>query len=188
VGAIRQAVPLVRDPAVIASSVLMVKAPAAQMKTTLAVIAEFDAEIEAMCAVNRDFALIEELAGRRPELRRATDRGIGFGQRAVAVSRRVGATLRHRAGHRAEREELPGEVALLLPEVPAPELPRVRGRVGEALVPGRSHYDGQRAKGKDHQAATRAPAFKWIRIIYRCWQTRTSCGRKLSIGKFVPRA
>jgi hypothetical protein len=24
------------------------------------------------------------------------------------------------------------------------------------------------------QAALRALAFKWIRIVYRCWQTRTS--------------
>ena len=24
-----------------------------------------------------------------------------------------------------------------------------------------------------HQAALRALAFKWLRILYRCWQTRT---------------
>ena len=33
---------------------------------------------------------------------------------------------------------------------------------------------GLRAKGKSHQAAVRALAYKWIRIIYRCWQTRTN--------------
>ena len=37
----------------------------------------------------------------------------------------------------------------------------------------RAYYEGQRGKGKSHQAAVRALAFKWIRIIYRCWQTRT---------------
>ena len=31
----------------------------------------------------------------------------------------------------------------------------------------------QRDKGKAHQAAVRALAFKWIRILYRCWQERT---------------
>ena len=31
----------------------------------------------------------------------------------------------------------------------------------------------QRDKGSTHQAAVRALAFKWIRILYRCWQTRT---------------
>jgi hypothetical protein len=31
----------------------------------------------------------------------------------------------------------------------------------------------QRDKGSSQQAAVRALAFKWIRILYRCWQTRT---------------
>jgi hypothetical protein len=35
-------------------------------------------------------------------------------------------------------------------------------------------YDmSQRARGKSHQAAVRALAFKWIRIIDTWWQTRT---------------
>ena len=37
----------------------------------------------------------------------------------------------------------------------------------------RAYYAQQRAKGSTHQAATRALAFKWIRILYRCWQTNT---------------
>jgi len=35
------------------------------------------------------------------------------------------------------------------------------------------YYQQQRDKGKAHQAAVRALAFKWIRILYRCWQDRT---------------
>lgn len=35
-------------------------------------------------------------------------------------------------------------------------------------------YQEQRDKGKGHYAAVRALAFKWIRILYRCWQTQTS--------------
>ena len=31
----------------------------------------------------------------------------------------------------------------------------------------------QIGKGKSHQAAARALAYKWIRIIWKCWQTRT---------------
>ena len=37
----------------------------------------------------------------------------------------------------------------------------------------KAYYMSQRARGKSHQAAVRALAFKWIRIIYTCWQTRT---------------
>jgi transposase len=37
----------------------------------------------------------------------------------------------------------------------------------------RTYYDGQRALNKAHHAAVRALAFKWIRILFRCWQNRT---------------
>jgi len=30
-------------------------------------------------------------------------------------------------------------------------------------------YQLQREKGKTHQVAIRALAFKWIRILHRCW-------------------
>lgn len=36
----------------------------------------------------------------------------------------------------------------------------------------KAFYDYQRQKGKFHQMAIRALAFKWIRILYRCWQDR----------------
>ena len=31
----------------------------------------------------------------------------------------------------------------------------------------------QRARGKDHHSAVRALAYKWIRIMFRCWKDRT---------------
>ena len=34
-------------------------------------------------------------------------------------------------------------------------------------------YSSERDKGTTHQAAVRALAFKWLRILYRCWQART---------------
>ncbi|MGF6413981.1 transposase [Paraburkholderia sp. MM5482-R2] len=34
-----------------------------------------------------------------------------------------------------------------------------------------AYYRQQRAKGASHQAAVTALAFKWIRVLYRCWQT-----------------
>jgi hypothetical protein len=35
------------------------------------------------------------------------------------------------------------------------------------------YYHEQIKRGKSHQAAVRALAFKWIRILFRCWQDRT---------------
>ena len=59
---------------------------------------------------------------------------------------------------------------------------RSAGRSGERHaregVPSRSfwaaaYYRQQRDRGCSHQAALRALAFKWIRILCRCWQDRT---------------
>ena len=36
-----------------------------------------------------------------------------------------------------------------------------------------AYYRQQRAKGCSYQVAVRALAFKWIRILHRCWQDRT---------------
>jgi transposase len=66
VDAIKRAVPLVTDRAVIAASMLMTSALAAQLKTTLCAIEEFDTEIAALCAVNEDFALMQSLPGAGP--------------------------------------------------------------------------------------------------------------------------
>ena len=34
----------------------------------------------------------------------------------------------------------------------------------------RAYYDQLRAQGKSHHAAVRALAFKWLRILFRCWK------------------
>lgn len=37
----------------------------------------------------------------------------------------------------------------------------------------RAFYNQQPAKDSSHQATLRPLAFKWIRIVFRCWQDRT---------------
>ncbi len=37
----------------------------------------------------------------------------------------------------------------------------------------KAFYEEKRAQGKAHQATIRALAFKWIRIMYRCWKNHT---------------
>jgi len=37
----------------------------------------------------------------------------------------------------------------------------------------RAFYDQQRERGKSHQAAVRSLAFKWLRILFRCWKDAT---------------
>ncbi len=171
---IKEALPLVTDQAVLRSSMVMTKALAAQMKTTLSAIKEFDREIETICAVHQDFALFKSLPGAG----------------AVYASRLVVAL-----GSDRERWHSADEVARLAGIAPVIERSgkscRVRWRyfcpkflrqsfheyAGESVRHSfwaRAYYEQQRAKGKSHQAATRALAFKWIRIIYKCWKSRTA--------------
>ena len=37
----------------------------------------------------------------------------------------------------------------------------------------RAYYNQQKLRGKSHHAAVRALAYKWIRILFRCWKTRS---------------
>lgn len=38
----------------------------------------------------------------------------------------------------------------------------------------REYYQAMKAKGKKHHVILRALAFKWIRVLWKCWQTRTA--------------
>jgi transposase len=134
VEAIKQSQPLTTDCAVLRSSVVMSKALAAQMKTVLAAIKEFDSEIAAICAVHQDFRLFKSLPGAghvyasRLVVALGSDRERWQSADEVAQLSGIAPVI--------EREELPGEMALLLSEVPAPELSRICGRVGQAFVLG----------------------------------------------------
>ena len=37
----------------------------------------------------------------------------------------------------------------------------------------REYYQAQRSRGKSHHTAVRALGFKWLRVLFRCWQDRT---------------
>lgn len=173
IGAIRESIPLVTDAAVINSSVLMVKALASQMKTTLAAIKEFDAEIAALCAAHQDFELFTSLPGA----------GSVYAARLLAA---LGAD----RGRWASADEVARYTGIAPVIERSGQSCRVRWRyfcpkflrqsfhefAGESIRHSfwaRAYYEQQREKGKDHQAATRALAYKWIRVIFRCWQTRT---------------
>ena len=45
----------------------------------------------------------------------------------------------------------------------------------------RAYYDQQRARGNDHHAALRALAYKWIRILFRCWKDRKPYNENLYV-------
>lgn len=171
--AIKEAVPLTTDRAVINSSALMAKALASQMKTTLEAVRQLDTKIEALCQAHEDFELFSSLPG--------------AGE--IYTSRLLTAM-----GSRRERWQSADELLRFSGVAPVVErsgksswtrwryfCPKFLRQsfveyAGESIRHSewaRAYYESQRAKGKSHQAAVRALAYKWIRIIYRLWQTRT---------------
>jgi transposase len=50
-----------------------------------------------------------------------------------------------------------------------------------------AYYKLQRSRGKKHHAAIRALAFKWQRIIFKCWKTRTCYDEMLYCSKLIAR-
>jgi transposase len=48
-------------------------------------------------------------------------------------------------------------------------------------------YHQQRQRGKGHHAALRSLAFKWIRILFRCWQDRVAYDENLYLTKLAQR-
>lgn len=51
----------------------------------------------------------------------------------------------------------------------------------------KAYYHMQRQRGKKHHAAIRALAFKWIRILFRCWKDRCTYNELLYAGKLLQR-
>ena len=51
----------------------------------------------------------------------------------------------------------------------------------------RAYYELQRERGKSRHAAIRALAFKWIRIIYRCWKQRVAYDEAQYVQALVQR-
>ena len=50
----------------------------------------------------------------------------------------------------------------------------------------RRYYDQQRARGNDHHAALRSLAYKWMRILFRCWKDRANAIRRSHVPRGTP--
>ena len=51
----------------------------------------------------------------------------------------------------------------------------------------RAYYQLQLRRGKKHHAAVRALAFKWIRILFRCWKDRVAYDERIYLAALAKR-
>lgn len=170
--AIQHATPLTHDPAIIETSVLVVQMLAQQLKTLAASLERFDTEIARRFAAHEDAALFRSLPGSGAAL--APRLLVVFGTDRARF--RQAADVQQYAGI-APVLERSGNTRHVHWRWAAPTF--VRQTCHEFANQSirwspwaRAYYALQRSRGKGHHAAVRALAFKWIRIIWRCWQER----------------
>jgi len=171
--AIKSATSLTEDIAVITPHRLLVQALVDQLRVTLQAIERFDAEISAISRTLPDYPLFRNLPGAGAAL--APRLLTAFGEQrerydsAVEIQQYTGiAPVTERSGKQHSihwRLQCPTFLRQTFVEWAAETIPR-------SFWAG-AYYRQQRAKGCSHPAAVRALAFKWIRILYRCWKTRT---------------
>jgi transposase len=173
VDAIKSERPLTSDPAVMEPACLLVEALLPQLRAISAGVARLDDEIARRCEQLPDHSLFADLpgAGRVFSARLLA----AFGEQrdrfadASAFQKYTGiAPVTERSGNKHWvhwRWSCPTFLRQTFVEWVASSVPH--------SFWARAFYDSHRAKGASHNATIRALAFKWIRILFRCWVDRT---------------
>jgi transposase len=173
IDAIKSERPLTSDAAVIEPAQLLVEALLPQLRAISAGIARLEDEIARRCQQLPDFHLFADLpgAGRIFSARLLA----AFGEQrdrfadASAFQKYTGiAPVTERSGNKHWvhwRWSCPTFLRQTFVEWVASSIPH--------SFWARAFYESHRAKGASRNATIRALAFKWIRILFRCWVDRT---------------
>ena len=172
--AIRQAIPAIRDRAVIEAKSLVVRVIVQVIVSLLEGIADLDKKIEEAAAAHPDFFIFDSLPGAgavmAPRLlagfgsQRERYRGAGELQTYTGI-----APVMEKSGKKKWVH-----FRWACPKFLRQSFHEWAGHSIAQSVWARSHYQQLRARGKGHHAAVRALAFKWIRILFRCWKDRVA--------------
>jgi transposase len=171
--AIKSATPLTTDAGVIAPTALLVQALVSQLRVTLQAIDNFDEAIAQRAQSHPDFPWFNSLPGAgavlAPRLLAAFGEPRDRYTSADELQKYAGiAPVTERSGNKSWvhwRLQCPTFLRQTFVEWAAESI--------RHSFWARAYYQQQRNKGVSHQAAVRALAFKWIRIVFRCWQHRT---------------
>ena len=170
---IRAATSLTEDQAVIRPYQMLTQALVDQLRVVLQAIDRFDDEIDSVSKSLPDYDLFAALPGaghiQAPRLLVAFGEDRNRYVNAAEMQRYSGvAPVVERSGKKCWihwRFACPTFLRQTFVEWAGSTIPRSFWAA--------AYYQQQRNKGCTHRVAVRALAFKWIRIIFRCWQTRT---------------
>lgn len=173
INTVRKAVPLTRDPALIQPRARYVQALVPQVRQLNRSIAEFDQQLQKLLAQHPDEALFRSLPGAGDALVPRLVAAFGSDRERYESAEQIQcysgiAPITKQSGksrHVNKRMACPKFLRQTFHEF----ADHARKWSGWS----RAYYNRKRAAGAKHHAAVRALAYKWIRIIFRMWKTRT---------------
>ena len=170
ISAIYQAIPATRDAAVLEAGAMTARGLVALLTTLRGNIAELDRRIAQLVASHPDAALFDSLPGAGPAL--VPRLIVAFGTRrerydnAYQLQCYSGIAPVKAASGNTQRVHIRRACPRFLRQTFHEFASHSIGQSEWA----RDYYQFQRDNHKSHQAAVRALAYKWIRIIFRCWK------------------
>ena len=164
--------PLTSDPAVIEPAQLVVQALIPQLRALNSAVQRFDDHIASKCRALPDYPIFASLPGAGPVFAPRLLAAFGDNRNrypdAAAMQKYAGvAPVTERSGNKHWvhwRWACPTFLRQTFVEWSEETVAR--------SFWARAFYQRQRDKGATHNAAIRALAFKWIRILFRCWVDR----------------
>jgi transposase len=171
--AIREAVPATHDTALLRSSVLFVTNLVRHLQALRETIRHYDKRIKELTETHPDFPIVNSFPGVGPALAPRLIAALGTQRDRFANANQLQsysgiAPVKEASGKRCwthKRWACPKFVRQTFQEWAQHSLVRSQWA--------RAYYHQQRTRGKQHHAIIRSLAFKWIRILYRCWQNHT---------------
>jgi len=172
IGQIKAAVPLTSDPAIVEPLSLCVQTYAGQLRLLIRAIQDFDDRIATTFALHPDRDVFDSFPGAgpvgAPRLAAAFGTDRSRWQSAVEIQSHSGiAPVTKRSGQSVSIQH-----RLACPKFIKQTFHEFSDQSIRFCAWARAYYDQMRDRGKDHHAALRALAYKWIRILFRCWKDR----------------
>ena len=171
--AIAQAQPLTRDRALVEASVLMTQTLVEQLRTVLAALARLDQTLEKLFDQHPDQQLFRRLPGAGDALAPRLAAGFGTDRQRYLKAEDI-----QQFSGIAPVTEASGKQRWVHWRMACPKFLRqtfheFADASRKKSLWARAYYEQRRQQGASHHGAIRALAYKWIRILYRCWQSHT---------------
>lgn len=167
---IRQAIPAIRDRAVIEAKSAVVKVIAQLVRILVDGIEDLDRQIEEATAVHPDFFIFDSLPGAGPVMAPRLLPAFGSQRERYRTAQEVQSFTGIAPVTESSGEKKWVHVRWACPKFLRQSFHEWAGHSIAQSEWARVYYQQQRRKGNGHHAAVRALAFKWIRIVFRCWK------------------